>query len=216
MHEDVESMAEPQRGLVLQALLAEYQSLRAESLAAIGHRVQIVNFTFGAIAVFVGGIVAGRFDRVATALVCALFLPSLAKAASLIWLGEYQRSQRAGRGIAPVEQRVNKLLGGFEAMTWETWLLAQARGAGDSHMSYPYRAAVGVILGSGALAEVVGIVAAANEFAARGWDTAPRVAAVCAVAAVVLVNDAVFMRFFRKKWIAIRAASSADPGGPIG
>lgn len=176
-------------------MLAEYDSLRSESLASIGHRISIMNFTFGALSVLLAALVASAIPATVGAVVSLVVLPQIAKAALIIWLGEYGRSQRAGRGIASLEARINALLG-TDAISWETSLLSQS-----THMSYPYVATVLLILGSGYAAELLGLWFVTEAMAAFGNAL---FLAVGVVAAVILLWEATFWRYFRSRWVEIR------------
>jgi hypothetical protein len=92
-----------ERELQLQAALAEYSSLRQESMTAITNRITIANFTFGALAVILAGLLAQSRPGPVIGWVAILFVPQVSKTGLLIWLGEYDRSQRAGKWIADLE-----------------------------------------------------------------------------------------------------------------
>lgn len=116
---DVESVTDAKRMQRVQVGLAEYGSLRQESLQAITNRLQVLNFTFAALSVVVAAVVAGKVPPLAAAAITIVFVPSVAKAALLVWLGEYSRSQRAGRWIAELEERIN-LDAGAPVLGWES------------------------------------------------------------------------------------------------
>lgn len=182
--------------LVLTAMLAEYDSLRSESLASIEHRISIMNFTFGAISILLAALLASPLPAAVVAAVSLVALPQIAKAALLIWLGEYARSQRAGRGIAKLEERINALLGSA-AMTWESSLQSRS-----THMGYPYVATVFLMLGSGYAAELVGIWYMFDALAS--WAEA-RSIVVVAIGLVILVLESAFLRFFLSRWTKSRS-----------
>src|SRR5215470_16749881 len=124
------------QALRLQALLAEYNSLRGESLTSISNRIIIANFTFGALALILAALVTRAKPNAIVGIVSLFFVPQVAKTGLLIWLGEYDRSQRVGHWLAGVEERINRVLD-REVMSWEGSL--QHRG---THMGYPYLATV--------------------------------------------------------------------------
>ena len=135
-------------------MLAEYGTLRQESLEAVGHRMTVMSFTFAAVGVIIGGLLTRKVSDAVAGLIAVLFVPQVSKAALLIWLGEYERSQRAGKWLAELEQRVNRALGA-DALAWETTLLAARRttameAAGSSrtpvHMGYPYVSVVALVV----------------------------------------------------------------------
>ena len=190
--------------LQVTALVAEYQMLRQESLSSIGHRLSILSFTFAALAVLTAGLLQRRVDDVLAGAVAIAFVPQLAKAGLLVWLGEHARSQRAGRYLVGVEGRMNEVLGA-PTMGWETSLAGRAEDAGGRglHMRYPYVAVVVLLLGVGWAAEGLGVYLLAVGTAERTSDvTTALVAGSAALAAVVV--EVVFLRFFAQRWRAAR------------
>ena len=81
------------KSLLVEAMLAEYRSVRQESLEAVGHRMTVMSFTFAAVGVVIGGLLARRVSDVLAGLIAILFVPQVSKAALLIWLGEYDRTE---------------------------------------------------------------------------------------------------------------------------
>jgi hypothetical protein len=140
-----------QTELRLKALLEEYSSLRKESVSAIGYRIQIVTFTFAALAVIVAGLLTRNVPDLLAGIISLFVVPQIAKASLLMWLGEYHRSIRAGRYLREIEAKVNSLTEPA-TLAWESELALKKR-----HMSYPYVATAFVILGTGHLASALGI-----------------------------------------------------------
>lgn len=186
---------------VVATLLVEYSSLREESLAAIEHRMTATNFTFAALAVIIAALVSSAIDPVLGGLLLLVAVPQLAKAGLLIWLGEYARSQRAGRQVARIETRVNDLLG-EEVLTWEGALTTK-----NDHLSYPYLAVVGLLLGTGYAASAIGLWTLGVELSEE-IDTWPLV--VGAAAVVVTVWEVWFYAYFRRQWRSARAAPASS------
>ena len=130
---------------LLDVLMEEYRTLRQESLDTLGHRLTVVSFTFAALSVVVAGMLtATELPAWIVGAVGVVFVPQAAKAGLFIWLGEYQRSQRAGRHLAELERRVNTLLDvdGSAGLCWESALTSRGR-----HMSTPYIATIAFTLG---------------------------------------------------------------------
>jgi hypothetical protein len=179
-------------------MLHEYTSLRQESMGAINNRVTVANFTFGAIAVVLAALIAQRKPGVTTGAVAVLFVPQLAKVGLMIWLGEYNRSQRAGKWIAELEARINALVGAGKAMAWESTLLGTS-----VHMTYPYVSVVLLLLGSGWASIAVGtsIILQGRGHLALAWPWWP---VALGSALVVLVAEILFIRMFRAKWGKIK------------
>jgi hypothetical protein len=160
-----------------------------------------MNFAFTSLAVVIAAIMTSHVSKVILILVSLIFVPIASKASALIWLGEYNRSQRAGRGISNAEKGINDLLGGQEPhVSWETSLISES-----THMGYPYVATVLFLLSTGIFGELLGgyyltlIVPKGNQvyvFVAGG-----------AVLGYALLIESLFIRFFRRRWKAIRTYS---------
>lgn len=184
----------------LDARLAEYSSLRQESLQAITNRIQVMNFAFTSLTLILAALLASSVPRLLVILVSLLFVPVASKASALVWLGEYQRSQRAGHGIRLMEDGINGLLGGGRTIYWENSLYSES-----THMGYPYVATVLFMLSTGVFGECVGGYYATIWFA--HGHTVPAV--LCALV-IFLYSAALewrFAAFFRLRWIEIRSHS---------
>ncbi|MGW3120376.1 hypothetical protein ACWDBW_25065 [Streptomyces sp. NPDC001107] len=185
----------------LTALLAEYNSLRSESLQAISNRIQIMNFAFTSLAVVTAAMLTSDLSRGILIPACLIFVPGAAKASLLIWLGEYHRSQRAGQGVAAVERQINGALGQGELLGWESRLVSSG-----THMGYPYIATAVFILSTGVLAESLGAY-----FLTEALDPHPALLGDLAIAGAVLLyavaSETLFLRFFLRRWRAIRNAT---------
>jgi hypothetical protein len=189
---DGPQIADAERSSRVTIALAEYNSLRQESLQAIGNRLQVLNFTFAALSVVVAAVLAGKVPPLAAAAVTIAFVPSVAKAALLVWLGEYSRSQRAGRWIAELETRINADIGS-SVLGWESRLLTRS-----AHMGFPYLAVVGLLLGTGYASYVLGAHFLTTYFGAHhdhlGWG-------LWGAAAVAVVGaESGFLVWVRGAW----------------
>ncbi|MCW8098165.1 hypothetical protein OG288_04100 [Streptomyces tauricus] len=191
----------PADPVALTALLAEYNSLRTESLQAISNRIQIMNFAFTSLAVITAAMITSDLPRGILIPACLLFVPGAAKASLLIWLGEYHRSQRAGQGVAAVERRINSLLGAGDVLGWESRLVSSG-----THMGYPYIATAVFILSTGVLAQSLG-----GYFLVGRLAPSPTLRDDLAVVGGVLLYavlcETLFLRFFVRRWRAIRSAT---------
>lgn len=119
----------------MEVLFKEYETLRAEILTAMNSRNSILSFGLAVIgAIFAASIATFKntSDNLLSSLILIFLVPLINSFVLFIWLGEYQRMQRAGKFISELEQRINT-----EAkstlLTWETELRKQRL-----HMSYPY------------------------------------------------------------------------------
>lgn len=200
----------------VQAMLTEYDLLRQESLAAIGHRLSILSFSFAALAVLTAGLLQRQVDDTLAGVVALAFVPQFAKASLLVWLGEHARSQRAGRYLVGLERRVNTEVGG-EALSWEASLTAPAPGdASDSrrlHMKYPYVAVVVLLLGVGWAAEGLGLYLL-TEGLSEHWPDRRAIAVTALLGVAAVGGEVWFLRFFGRHWQAATRAERPDPATP--
>jgi len=128
----------------------------------------------------------------------------MVKATLLIWLGEYNRSQRAGRWIARLEVKINERVG-FEAVGWEKRGSNGASQSGDQgHMSYPYRATILLLLGTAYSASALGIYFILSELFVQKASDCLIVIIGIALTAVTLVVEILFLRFFMRQWRVAR------------
>jgi hypothetical protein len=182
-------------------LLEEYRTLRQESLDSLGHRLTVVNFTFAALSVVIAAMLASNAPSPALLAIFGLLLvPQGAKAGLFIWLGEYQRSQRAGRHIAHLEQRLNELAAAAdgEGMSWESGLKNR-----QAHMSTPYIATIAFTIGAGWAGALVGIWYAALALRERLDGIAVGIV-ISAILLLIGVWEAIALRRFLAEWRAAR------------
>jgi hypothetical protein len=195
-------------------LLEEYKTLRAESLQGIQARHQVVTFTFGALSVMTAAILASHASALLLGFIAYCAIPQIAKAGLLMWLGEYRRSARAGRGLRAIEQEINGLTGGH-TLSWETSL-----SKGRSHMTFPYAATAFIVLLVSYLSLTIGIshfttFAIANpllDLTQLGLPVRPIqftiVMSVVMVAGgltiVAAIIEICFLRFFWRLWLEVR------------
>lgn len=111
----------------LDALLAQYSSLRDESMNTINNRVQVMLLGVAAIGAVAGGALTVENPVHNSVLVQAVFsfaIPLIAVFILFVWLSEAVRSHRVGYFLAAdAEARINAKLGRL-AMTWEAALWA--------------------------------------------------------------------------------------------
>lgn len=192
------------------AMLAEYQTLRQESLESMTNRMTIVGFTFAILGVLIAALLTREVSDLLAGLIAVLFVPQVAKASLLMWLGEYQRSRRAGSWLVGLEAKINEQVG-TTAVDWES-NLARQTGEDDetpAHMDYPYVAVVTLLLGAGYTAIAVGTYLVFAYIDGR-WGTGDGALAACVVAAVAAAFEVWFFLYFRKKWAASRSRTAHD------
>jgi hypothetical protein len=106
----------------LTTALAEYNSLRAESLQAQQAQQNILQFGIAGIAVLIG-LGLQNNDEFLSILVLLFLVPLLSIFIVSVWFVEIFRSLRAGMFIAYLEKNINSVLGGnVRALQWESWL----------------------------------------------------------------------------------------------
>jgi hypothetical protein len=186
-------------------MLAEYASLREESLQSISHLILVMNFTFGALSIIVAGLLTSRASSILSGIIALFFVPQLAKAGLLIWLGEYNRAQRAGRWIRTLETRINDHLGAQSTMGWETALAGKGEGK-STHMAYPYVAVVLLVLGAGYTSSFLGVYFLIGQLVKVVEGGVVLVGSVILLLAYVLAAETFYFRFFLRKWREVRAA----------
>lgn len=194
------------REQLVDVLMEEYRTLRQESLDTLGHRLTVVSFTFAALSVVVAGMLtAPELPPWVIGTVGVVFVPQAAKAGLFIWLGEYQRSQRAGRHLAGIERRINALLDVDDdtGLCWESALTSQG-----GHMSTPYIATIAFTLGAGWTGAGLGLYFLWRTIAAA-WPAPWHGVALTSVAVVLVVWEALVVRRFVREWRAAR-----QRGGP--
>jgi len=186
------------RRLEFEARIAEYTSLREESLQAISSRVQIMNFTFTSLTIILASLMAASIPITLVLIVSLVFVPVACKVSALVWLGEYNRSQRAGSGIRQREALINELIRNVPAVSWETDLYSKG-----THMGYPYAASLAFMLSTGIFGEALGGYSAAQLV----HGVLPAAGVIVLVVAFSLLLEIWFIRFFIERWVGIRMHS---------
>lgn len=195
--------SEPARAV--DAMLAEYETLRQESLQSIGHRMTIVTFTFAILGVVISGLLTGKVAPVVAGLIATCFLPQVAKAALWMWLGEYQRSRRAGKAIAELECKINTAVGA-KALSWESNLWKpKDRSSRESarHMDYPYAAVIVFLLGAGYTAIALGTYLLYTPAKLR-WGVDVAIDLTIGISLLAALVEAVFLWDFHRRWTDCR------------
>jgi hypothetical protein len=125
----------------VEIMLREYETLRQEVLTSMSNRNSILSFGPGTIgAILTASIAVELVKEISeiSGLMLILAVPIISIFVVFIWLGEYERMQRAGKFLGELdkglESRINDMVGG-EPLTWETRLRLRQR---PLHMLYPY------------------------------------------------------------------------------
>jgi hypothetical protein len=112
----------------LTAALAEYQSLRQESLQAQKEQQTILQYGITGVGILIG--LALQLDAEILAILLLLYLvPLLGIFIISVWFTEIFRSLRAGTFISGLEAKINSVVGrsGAPALEWESWLRARPK-----------------------------------------------------------------------------------------
>ena len=182
--------------LVAKALLAEYTSLRDESLATITNRIRIITLSFLAYSLIIGGIFSAKtVPELLKILFLSILLPQLSKASLLMWFGEYQRMIRAADRLIEIEREVNKLLR-KPVMTWETGLPS------GRPISRPYYAGILMVSAPSLIAYVL---AAYILFKVRVFsDSHLGMVVFGLIIFLACIWEVVFYAYFISEWWKIR------------
>ena len=135
----------------VEILIKEYETLRAEILASMSNRISILSFGLATIgAIFTAGIIAyiSSDNTILPSMVLSLAIPLTSNFVLFMWLGEYQRMQRAGQFLVGLEKRINNEAS-KQLLSWET---------SHRHMKYPYNMTVMLLLAISAISYVIGVV----------------------------------------------------------
>lgn len=205
----------------LTALLAEYSSLRQESLAAIQNRITIFSFTFGGLAI--AGAALTQTSQILVRLAATLVaVPLLAKGGVLVWMGEYMRSRRAGAHICMIEAAINRHYSRY-VLTWESSLKSgapigsicepifqehnQSAPVGEdsrprlrAHMKSPYLATITLLFFTGTFYIAVGVVTAFDYLNGR-LSTSSAISWTLAIGVFFGAIEVAAGRFIHSRWV---------------
>lgn len=121
----------------IDVLLKEYDTLRAESLAAIANRSSILSYGLATVGILYTGVAAlnlsnSTSNSILPSVILMIVSPTLCAFITMNWLGEFERMHRAGSYLVILEEKINKLIG-ENLLNWETSLKSTKK-----HMKYPY------------------------------------------------------------------------------
>lgn len=136
----------------VELLLEEYKALRQEVVAAMSNRIATLTFGLASIGAILAASILTTKSGVLPGVMLALLVPTIAILVLFMWLGEYERMQRAGTFLMEIEARINREEQ-RRLLTWESHL----RFTG-SHMKSPYKATVSLLLLIGLISSIVGLI----------------------------------------------------------
>jgi len=133
--------------------LKEYETIRQEILITMQVRNSILSFGLAIMgAILTVSIALASQSSLAASLTLILIAPAICIFVLYMWLGEYQRMQRAGKFLMKLEQEINEDVSA-NVLTWETSLRSQR-----AHMKYPYNTTVLLLTVIGLMSMTIGIV----------------------------------------------------------
>lgn len=105
------------------AALEEYKTLREESLSAVDRQQSIVRFGVALVGTLIGLGIRAQYDTYVGSLVLTIFVPIVVYLILALWLGEVERSVRAGAVVAALECKLGlELAEPRVVLGWERWL----------------------------------------------------------------------------------------------
>lgn len=188
----------------IEILLAEYNSLRTESIEAVKNKFQVLTFGFGGLSVFVGSALAARISIGASVLILLVIVPTLSKAITIVWLGEHRRMVRAGGGVAALEVTINRIAG-ENLLGWEKWVRSESRA-----MSLAYRTTLGIFQFASVASITVGGLVLWRYLEARHSSATAFVILVLALLAVAILEVLLHVIIDRRWKAAVGSASVAE------
>jgi hypothetical protein len=187
----------------LNVILEEYKTLRQESLNAINNRVVIFGWSFTALTIITSAAVVSTLPIVVICLILGFAVPLLAKFIIYVWLGEYERSQRAGAFIRVLETRINKQIG-QTALTWENHLRGRGERS-DRRISQPYLFAVSALELLGYISELLAMYYAWQSLIRTdGWVMIP------VFGVLILITEILSWFAITEQWRRARNYNFAD------
>jgi hypothetical protein len=188
----------------IEILLAEYNSLRTESIEAVKNKFQVLTFGFGGLSVFVGSALAARISIGASVLILLVIVPTLSKAITIVWLGEHRRMVRAGGGVAALEVTINRIAG-ENLLGWEKWVRSESRA-----MSLAYRTTLGIFQFASVASITVGGLVLWRYLEERHSSATAFVILVLALLAVAILEVLLHVIIDRRWKAAVGSASVAE------
>jgi hypothetical protein len=181
-------------GLRLGFMQGEYNSIRAELVAALSTQQTVMTYGLAAMAVMFTGLLS-TWPNLAIRIGILSLAPLILVFIWFVWFGEALRLIRARWFIWELEQRINAELRepdgpAHDTLNWESWVRGRNRWGRNLHSRPAYHLATGILCGSGLVSTVLAL---AFAFATRPAPAGLRVLAVCAAAVVcgLLVVSAV-------------------------
>lgn len=198
----------PHGSTVISVMLAEYNTLRTESLNAINNSPVILAFSFASGAIILAGLITRTEKDTWVGVVTMVSIPILVKCCLLIWFAEYERCERAGNGIRRVESRINAYIEFKGALDWESRLLKDY-----DELSYSTIGAFTPVLGTGWVAYALGLRLLRPDLVRR-FPSNGALVPIILISIAIIVMEASCLLWFYRKWISVRKKWSLKPSLP--
>jgi hypothetical protein len=107
------------------AVLEEYKSLRSEAVTARDAQLSVLRLGVALVAALIGLGVTLRSENFLGGILLSIVVPVFVILTFELWIGEIQRSVRAGAVVAAIEERLANIFrheGLAPPMGWELWL----------------------------------------------------------------------------------------------
>lgn len=111
------------------AVLEEYKSLRHEAVTARDAQLSVLRLAVPLLGALIGLGVTLKAEGVLGGFLLAILVPAIVVLTLEMWVGEIQRSVRAGSVVAAIEQRLAEVYSEHRfgpPMGWERWLRSSA------------------------------------------------------------------------------------------
>jgi len=139
-------------------MLHEYNTLRTEIENSFGSAKRILAIGLGIMgALFTGGVInqinnidVNVFGSLLLISFLILVIPLVSLVTLAMWLGEYQRIQRAGKYLVGLENKINALVD-EDVLNWENHLKKN-----NLHMRYPYASIIVLMIVISVLSHIGG------------------------------------------------------------
>ena len=193
----------PDNSTELKAWLAEYSSLRQESIATIGYRIRIITWGFIGLTLILTGLFATKqLSSELKILLLILVAPQISKASLLMWCGEYERMIKAGHHIIEIEEKVNSLLQD-KVLTWEKRLKKEKHGKPKHMYHLPYISAIFILSLTGWTSHILALFLLFQKIR-QSYTLFATIYFITCVYDIIAILEIAFLIWFVKHWINIR------------
>ncbi|ONI80325.1 hypothetical protein ALI22I_44040 [Saccharothrix sp. ALI-22-I] len=195
-------------------MLAEYNTIRTELVAAVSTQQTVMTYGLAAIAVIYSGLLAS-WSNVPVRTGILSLAPVLLVFVWFVWFGEVQRLGRARWYLWELEQKVNALLRpeqdvpsgsalpASDVLHWESWVRGRNKWRTNVHSRPAYHLATGLLCGTGLGTTVLSVVL--SQVSRPGGP----------LQALVFGGAALFLALLWYAWFVFRRHPFIGNGKPI-